>query len=98
VFLTFTFGAGSLFVCIVAIGNHLRLVAPRRATPPAWSFTVVAAFTAGAVAFAFHDSLLTHQTVTGPSALYFGAGLAAATVSIAIQKARHLHKPPDPRQ
>jgi hypothetical protein len=98
VILTFTFAAGSLFAFIVAIGIYLRLVAPRRATPPAWSFALVAAFTAGAVAFAFHDSLLTHQTVTGLSALYFGTGLAAATVSIAIQKARHLHKPPNPRQ
>ncbi|PYI64588.1 hypothetical protein CVV68_21565 [Arthrobacter livingstonensis] len=98
VILSFVFLAGSLFAFVVVIGAYLLLVPPRRATPPAWLITAVVAFTAGTVTFAFHDSLLTHQTVSGLGALYFGAALAAATVSLALQKLGHLRTPPAPRR
>lgn len=47
---------------------------------------MVVACTVGAVAFAFHHSLLAEQTVTQLGALYFGAGIAAGTASLALQR------------
>lgn len=85
VLLVFAFAAGSLFVFVVVVGGCLRVVAPRGARPPEWLLTAVVACTAGTVAFAFHDSLLAHQTVAGLSALFFGAGLAAGTLTLALQ-------------
>jgi len=84
VLLSFVFVAATLFALVVVVGAYLRVVA-RPLAPPAWLFTVVVACTAGAVAFAFHDSLLADQTVTQLSALYFGAGIAAGISGLAVQ-------------
>lgn len=91
VLLISVFVTASLFAFIVVVGAYLRVVARCQTTPPAWLFTVVVACTAGTVAFAFHDSLLDHQTVTQLSALYFGAGIAAGTVSLTLQMLWRLH-------
>jgi len=85
VLLVFGLVAASLIVFVVVVGAHLRVVAPRQARTPAWLFTVMVACTAGAVAFAFHDSLLAHQTVKELSVLFFGAGVTAGAVSLALQ-------------
>lgn len=85
VLLSFVFVAATLFALVVVVGAHLRVVARRPTTPPAWLISAVAACTAGALAFAFHDSLLADQTVTQLSALYFGAALAAGAASLALQ-------------
>jgi len=86
VLLSFVFVAATLFALVVVVGAYLRVVARRQTPPPTWLFTVVVACTVGAVAFAFHDSLLAEQTVTQLSALYFGAGIAAGTASLALQR------------
>lgn len=91
VLLSFVFVAANLFAVVVVVGAYLRVVARRQTTPPAWLFTVVVACTAGALAFALHDSLLAEQTVTQLGALYFGAGVAAGTASLALQKLWRLH-------
>ncbi len=101
VLLVFAVVTASLFAFVVVVGAFLRVVAPRQATPPAWLITVVVACTSGTVAFAFHDSLLKHQTVTGLSALFFGAGVIAGTVSLALQTLWHLRasrRPADRRR
>lgn len=85
VLLSFVFVAASLFVLVVVVGAYLRVVSRHQATPPTWLITAVVACTAGTVAFAFHDSLLSDQTVTQLSALYFGAGVAAGTASLVLQ-------------
>ncbi len=85
VLLSFVFAAATLFALIVVVGAYLRVVARRQAPPPAWLSTVVVACAAGAVAFAFHDSLLTEQGVTQLSGLYFGAAIAAGTATVALQ-------------
>jgi len=86
VLLSFVFVAATLFALVVVVGAYLRVVARRQTPPPAWLFTVVVACTVGAVAFAFHHSLLAEQTVTQLGALYFGAGIAAGTASLALQR------------
>lgn len=85
VLLITVFITGALFAVIVVAGAYLRVVAPRQTSPPTWLRPVVAACTAGTVGFAFHDSLLTDQTVTQLSALYFGAALATGTFGVALQ-------------
>lgn len=100
VLLSSVFVTASLFVLVVVVGAYLRVVGRRQATPPAWLITTVVACTAGTVAFAFHDSLLSDQAVPQLSALYFGAGLAAGAVSLALQMLRRLHtsRPPTDRR
>lgn len=85
VLLIFVFLVGSLFVFVVLVGAFLRVIAPRPGRPAAWLSTTILACTAGAVAFAFHDSLLTEQTVTGLGALYFGAAGTAGVLGLALQ-------------
>jgi len=99
VLLISVFITASLFALIVVVGAYLRVVAQRQTTPPAWLVTMVVACTAGTVAFALHDSLLSHPTVTQLSALYFGAGIAAGTGSLVLQMLWHLRtrRPPADR-
>lgn len=87
VLLSFALPAASLFAFVVVAGRYLRIVAPRRGGPPAWLSAAVVACTAGTLAFAFHDSLLAHQTAAGLNALLFGGGVAAGAVSFTIQMA-----------
>lgn len=96
VLLVFAFVTASLFAFVVVVGAYLRVVAKRNARTPPWLSTTVVACTAGTVAFAFHDSLLAHQTVTELSALYFGVGVAAGMVSLALQTLWRLYanRPP----
>jgi hypothetical protein len=97
VLLSFAFPATGLFVFTVVVGRYLRVVAPRpEGMPPALPSAVVAC-AAGTVAFAFHDSLLTHQTPATLGALFFGAIAAAGAVSITIHLAlRRYHAPGKP--
>lgn len=85
VLLSFVFVVATLFALVVAVGSYLRIAARRPTPAPTWLFSVVVVCTVGAVAFAFHDSLLTEQTVTLVSALYFGVGIAGGTASLALQ-------------
>lgn len=87
----FAFVTASLFVFVVVVGAYLRVVAPRGTSTPIWLSPTVAACTAGAVTFAFHDSLLAHQTVAGLSALFFGAGFAVGAASYTAQVLWRLH-------
>lgn len=82
VLLVATFVTATLFSFVVLVGAYLRVVAPSNARTPGWLSTVLTACIVGAIGFAFHDSLLQNQTVAGLSALYFGAGLTGATVSL----------------
>lgn len=91
VLLVFAFVTASLFVFVVVVGAYLRVLAPRRASAPAWLCTAVVACTAGTVAFAFHDSILAHQTVNELSALFLGVVAAAGAVSLAVQALWRLH-------
>lgn len=85
VLLVFAFLVATLFAFVVVVGAYLRVVPPRQATAPAWLLAAVLAATAGAVAFAFHDSLLVHQTVAGLSVLYFGTAITAGTLSLGVR-------------
>lgn len=100
VLLISAFLTGSLFAFVVVAGAYLRVVAPRHPRPPAWLVTLVVACAAGTVAFAFHDTLLEHQTVTELSALYFGACVAAGAVGLALQTLWHFrtHRTPGDRR
>ncbi len=99
VLLSFVFVTASLFALVVVLGSYLRVVGRHQATPPTWLITTVVACTAGTVAFAFHDSLLSNQTVTQLSALYLGAGIAAGTTSLLLQmlwRQHTNHRPANP--
>lgn len=85
VLLVSAFVTASLFAFVVVVGAYLSVVPPRTTATPVWLSATVVACAAGCVAFAFHDSLLAEQTVAGLSALFFGAGLAAGTVSLIAQ-------------
>ena len=85
VLLAAAFVTAALFAVVVVVGAYLRVVAPRSTPTPVWLSSTVLACAAGSVAFAFHDSLLAHQTVGGLSALFFGGGVAAGTASFAAQ-------------
>ena len=100
VLLSFVFVAATLFAFVVAVGAYLHVVERRQTPPPAWLFSVVVACTVGAVAFAFHNSLLAEQTVSQLSALYFGAGITAGTATLALQRLwRHrANRLPDDRR
>jgi hypothetical protein len=84
VLLAFSLPAASLFAFVVIVGRYLRIVAPDRAEPPVWLCAIVVACAAGTVAFAFHDSLLTHQTAAGLDALLFGGGLVGGVATFTM--------------
>jgi drug/metabolite transporter (DMT)-like permease len=84
VLLVFALSTSALFAFVVIAGAYLRVVTPRGAKRPAWLVATLAACTAATVAFAFHDSLLAHQTVAAASSLFFVPGLAAGAISFAI--------------
>ncbi len=83
VLLVFAISTASLFALLVVAGAYLRVVAPRPARRPVWLSATLVACTAATVAFAFHDSLLDHQTVATASALFFIPGLTAGAISFA---------------
>jgi hypothetical protein len=85
--LVFAFATASLFTFVVIVGAYVRVVAPREGGRPAWLILTLVACTTGAAAFAFHDSLLAHQSVATVSALFFIPGLAAGSLSFATEAA-----------
>jgi len=87
VLLSFALPAAGLFAFIVPVGRYLRIVEPRQAETPGWAIAAVVACAAGVTAFAFHDSLLGHQTAAGLNALLFGGALAGGVASLATQRA-----------
>jgi hypothetical protein len=87
VLFSFALPAASLFAFIVVVGRYLRAVEPRQGGPRPGLSSAVMACTVGTVVFAFHDSLLAHQTPATVNALFFGAGVAAGAVSFATQVA-----------
>jgi hypothetical protein len=87
VLLSFALPAASLFAFVVLVGRYLRIVAPRQGEPPTWLPAAVVACIAGTLVFAFHDTLLTHQTAAGLNALLFGGGIAGGMVSLITQLA-----------
>jgi hypothetical protein len=87
VLLSFALPTASLFAFIVIIGRYLRFVAPQPGRTPAWPAATVAACIGGSITFAFHDSLLPHQTAAGLNALLFGGALAAGALYAAVTAA-----------
>jgi len=90
VLLSFALPAASLFAFVVVVGRYLRIVAPEHTEPPAWLCATVMACVSGTVVFAFHDSLLTHETAAGLNALLFGGGMIGGVASFtALVALRH---------
>jgi hypothetical protein len=84
VLLSFALPTAALFAVIVIVGRYLRVVAPQPGGTPAWLAAAVAACLGGTLTFAFHDSLLAHQTAAGLNALLFGGALAAGVLYAAV--------------
>jgi hypothetical protein len=84
VILSFALPATGLFGFIVIVGRYLRVVAPQPGETPASLAAAVAACLGGALTFAFHDSLLAHQTAAGLNALLFGGALVTGVLYAAV--------------
>lgn len=84
VFVITAFVAACLFAFVIVAGSYLHVVAPRRSRPSTVLVSAVAGCVCGATLFAFHDSLLRDQTVSGLALLLFGGGLVGAAVTAAL--------------
>jgi hypothetical protein len=81
-----------LSFALPAAGLYLRIVEPRQVEPPAWLFATVTGCIAGVTAFAFHDSLLGHQTAAELNGLLFGGALVGAVAGSTLRLGlRRLH-------
>jgi hypothetical protein len=84
VFVITAFVAACMFALVIVAGSYLRVVAPRRSRPSTLLVSAVAGCVCGATLFAFHDSLLRDQTVSGLALLLFGGGFVGAVVAAAL--------------
>jgi len=88
VFVITAFVWACMFAFVIVAGSYLRVVAPRRGRPSTALVSAVAGCVCGATLFAFHDSLLRDQTVSGLALLLFGGGMVGAVVAAALHWAR----------
>lgn len=72
-----------LFVLVVVLGTYLNVVAELPSPSPVL-VAILGGCVCGTVLFAFHDSLLGHQTIGGLAALLAGGGVAGAAASFAV--------------